>query len=419
MKNNLPGRNDPCHCGSGKKYKNCCLEIDELLGTDCDLFERHNRLITRCKMKLDNEFGAQIKKMRHDLLQHFLQFSSQKELDSQHETLFSDWLWFDLLDSHENSLAYNYLNAARTYLQEPLQECLASFMMSYLSVYEPTEVLEKQLKVKDIFTGQENLVLLKESFDEDIASNPLLLLGRQLHFREGSVFSGMVLIIRNDDGQKNFILAYIDYLKALMKEDKMVNVLKFQTEIIYGVFDHAYHKKVLSLVDLTVYNLTKSEGKSIKEEITSSKIFKFDYQAAKIDWFAMIDHDYPVKIGLSEDYLLACADQIDDIQTLQNFCSKLLPEQEPRIIHSVFLKQRPPEDLLPLWFEIMKDRESERWLHTPHEELDNQTPLEVLKTENGQNQLIQMLARFEDLSGGGKEAMDLIQHMRLRVQQYK
>ena len=24
-----PGRNDPCHCGSGKKYKRCCLATDE------------------------------------------------------------------------------------------------------------------------------------------------------------------------------------------------------------------------------------------------------------------------------------------------------------------------------------------------------------------------------------------------------
>ena len=23
-----PGRNDPCHCGSGKKYKNCCMQKD-------------------------------------------------------------------------------------------------------------------------------------------------------------------------------------------------------------------------------------------------------------------------------------------------------------------------------------------------------------------------------------------------------
>ena len=25
------GRNDPCHCGSGKKYKKCCLQKDEAL----------------------------------------------------------------------------------------------------------------------------------------------------------------------------------------------------------------------------------------------------------------------------------------------------------------------------------------------------------------------------------------------------
>ena len=24
------GRNDPCHCGSGKKYKQCCLAKDEV-----------------------------------------------------------------------------------------------------------------------------------------------------------------------------------------------------------------------------------------------------------------------------------------------------------------------------------------------------------------------------------------------------
>ncbi|MFH1176825.1 MAG: SEC-C metal-binding domain-containing protein [Acidobacteriota bacterium] len=24
-----PGRNEPCHCGSGRKYKHCCLGKDE------------------------------------------------------------------------------------------------------------------------------------------------------------------------------------------------------------------------------------------------------------------------------------------------------------------------------------------------------------------------------------------------------
>jgi tetratricopeptide (TPR) repeat protein len=30
---NKPGRNDPCHCGSGKKYKQCCLGKDEAAAT--------------------------------------------------------------------------------------------------------------------------------------------------------------------------------------------------------------------------------------------------------------------------------------------------------------------------------------------------------------------------------------------------
>ena len=25
----FPNRNDPCPCGSGKKYKNCCMEIEQ------------------------------------------------------------------------------------------------------------------------------------------------------------------------------------------------------------------------------------------------------------------------------------------------------------------------------------------------------------------------------------------------------
>src|SRR6266566_5063254 len=25
-----PGRNEPCHCGSGRKYKHCCLQKDDI-----------------------------------------------------------------------------------------------------------------------------------------------------------------------------------------------------------------------------------------------------------------------------------------------------------------------------------------------------------------------------------------------------
>jgi preprotein translocase subunit SecA len=30
------GRNDPCPCGSGKKYKNCCLDKDMAVGKNTE-----------------------------------------------------------------------------------------------------------------------------------------------------------------------------------------------------------------------------------------------------------------------------------------------------------------------------------------------------------------------------------------------
>ena len=33
---NNPGRNDPCPCGSGKKYKKCCLDWEKTVHIDDD-----------------------------------------------------------------------------------------------------------------------------------------------------------------------------------------------------------------------------------------------------------------------------------------------------------------------------------------------------------------------------------------------
>lgn len=40
----LPGRNDPCHCGSGKKYKRCCLREDERASRRARASGRRSRL---------------------------------------------------------------------------------------------------------------------------------------------------------------------------------------------------------------------------------------------------------------------------------------------------------------------------------------------------------------------------------------
>ena len=43
------GRNDPCHCGSGKKYKRCCIKKDREINskpkTDSNEGTSENKLI--------------------------------------------------------------------------------------------------------------------------------------------------------------------------------------------------------------------------------------------------------------------------------------------------------------------------------------------------------------------------------------
>lgn len=50
------GRNDPCHCGSGRKYKQCCLLKDEA-------FER--AAIQRADRRAKNVIGSVVTVFQH------------------------------------------------------------------------------------------------------------------------------------------------------------------------------------------------------------------------------------------------------------------------------------------------------------------------------------------------------------------
>ncbi|MDO8437788.1 MAG: SEC-C metal-binding domain-containing protein [Nitrosomonadaceae bacterium] len=55
------GRNDPCPCGSGKKYKQCCLKTEQAPGGEDFLWHRIRRVIEGSPAQLlnfaDSHFG--------------------------------------------------------------------------------------------------------------------------------------------------------------------------------------------------------------------------------------------------------------------------------------------------------------------------------------------------------------------------
>ena len=106
---NKIGRNDPCPCGSGKKYKNCCADLAEVIELGSDPWVKASQLMTETKMKLEAFYSSAIKKARRDAAYFFLRYNvDQTNIPPDYEALFSDWLWFDYRFRDGKTLGQDY-----------------------------------------------------------------------------------------------------------------------------------------------------------------------------------------------------------------------------------------------------------------------------------------------------------------------
>lgn len=409
------GRNDPCSCGSGKKFKNCCLALDEGAGTD--LFTRYSQAIASVKLKLDQEYKTEIKKIRKSAQQRFLHYSVSNQMPTEHESLFSDWLWFDMTDNEDNTLALDYLSQHANFMPDALQEYLTALANSYLSIYEPTGNGDGFMELRDIFSDATEQVILKEALEEDIREKPFLLLGRLAALPQGKVFSGMVLATENNAGQENYLVQHLQYMQSLADEKDIVKVLKSHADLLYGIFDHAYHKKHMLINDIRSLNLPdRKTAASIQERLDASDHLSFIYAIEDLRWYKAVNEQGFQRIALGDDYLVSCISSVDHLDCWQDLLGDDFPAlREWQIVNTSFLRQAPPTDLVPIWFNVIRDQETERWLHTPHGELDNKTPLEQLEEAQGREKILEMLDLFASRLEEGHEGRNLIDYMRRRI----
>ncbi len=59
MKNSKINRNDPCHCGSGTKYKKCCLKKDEEISLK-NICKGYNQMTAEFEETLDERTAGEI-----------------------------------------------------------------------------------------------------------------------------------------------------------------------------------------------------------------------------------------------------------------------------------------------------------------------------------------------------------------------
>lgn len=213
------GRNDPCPCGSGKKYKNCCGLLNDITPSFDDPFSHYNQLVASLKVKLDRYFSTDLKRCRQTVKSRFTRFSVNRSIRPEHESIFSDWLWFDLKNDDDISMAGVYWAENQVYMELPLRDCLKALDDSYLSVYRVDSSEGVRLDVTDIFQGSSHQILIKEPLTLKEEDPPMLLLGRLLSLPEVKLFSGMVLMLENNLLEEEFIKEHLDYVKDLYREE--------------------------------------------------------------------------------------------------------------------------------------------------------------------------------------------------------
>ncbi len=408
------GRNDPCPCGSGKKYKNCCGLLSDITPSFDDPFVHYSQMLVSVKLKLDRYFEAEVKKHRQQIRSRFTRFSVNKDLRPEHESVFSDWMWLDFQDNTGISMAADYLEENQDYMEIPLRECLKALDNSYLSVYQITGSDGVKLNVNDTFLDTSYQVIIKEALTLKQEDPEMLLLARMVQLQDVNLFSGMVLMLENDARQKEFIKEHLAYIKDLY-QDEVIDVLKNYGELLYGIFDHAGHKILVNLNDMRIAPLDEDEQKILLDELESSQEYLLQHETEGLSWFKPVEKAAGYsRMIIGQNLVLSCSDVLEDVMRQSGFLNSVLPNKCLQVFNSLMLQAPPDMEYNWLWFTVLKDRECEKWLNTPHRELDGQTPNDILVEEGGKEKIIAMLDEFIN-SISINEEKELLEYMKKRI----
>lgn len=178
------GRNDPCPCGSGKKYKKCCLSQSQVpdnspasqtYAAQARLFEELANFLTR---RFRDEFLTA-------WADYYLAEEGEDlpEPNEDHETVFMPYTLLhwdpDSPDATTNCVdgglvARTFLHERSRRLRDMDREILEILMRQPFSFYEVVSWLpDEDFLMRDLWTGQE-LTVSKLSADEELAPGEIM-----------------------------------------------------------------------------------------------------------------------------------------------------------------------------------------------------------------------------------------------------
>lgn len=417
------GRNDPCLCGSGKKYKRCCL-ITERTETD-----REESIRARLVQELLGFFKKNFSDSLNDAHSIFWgEFELEKYLEMEIVHLadinFWEWIVYDFVidEEHDKTLIDLYMENTRR-LSPDEHRILTMMKNSVISLCEVQEVFpEKGFLLKDLILGGEYDVSEKAATKSlrkwDIFAARLLYVDG-IYIMSGSVYPYPLK-------QKDRILddcreVFADYKKDY-PADTLNDFLKRNSDVFnfywYDLIQNPLPMKFATtsgepfLFSKAIYEINDKEAviNGLKQ------IEGFEQDKNGFGWFDKRNKDGSAtvlgNIEIKGDTLTLECNSKKRLERGKKFILKAALDA---LVHKIDSFQNPMQALKS--YESMPERKteneipmeiqqqlytqfmqkhSEKWLKEKIPALDGKTPLQAVKTDEGRKKVAELLKFFEN-----------------------
>jgi hypothetical protein len=218
------GRNDPCYCGSGKKFKNCHLKIEQQQAKEDRAWESAARFLRRDLLAFAREerfaesFAAGIALFFND----YYTIETAAEMSEPEGLRFFDWFTHDATPDDRPRLIEVYYQEKAEMMDEKERELLEGWLAAEpacaYTLADATGEGKRTLHLENLFDGR--LQLVNDSGGPGRAEPGDVLIARLLPFRDQLRMSGATgyLPASEATGLKPFIDAAWESYQAQQPE---------------------------------------------------------------------------------------------------------------------------------------------------------------------------------------------------------
>lgn len=269
-----PGRNDPCSCGSGLKYKKCCINKQpsnvkvmdfawkNIRKTEGSVVDKH--LLPYITKELP-PIAMQV--AHRDFCEE--DFPKEMDIDLLYNNFFIPWLlfnWvpcddFDIDQFDPNiTIAQNYVIKHKDRLNSIERRFIEEMNLTYYSFYNILDVdLDKGLVVKDVMLGTTHTI--KERLGTHSLKRGSIIFSRILTIDDQSIFVGMAPF----GIPTRYNIDLIDFKKWLVEENdnNELNTKSLRNEFAIDLHDY-YFDIIISGFNMPFPTLLNTDGEPIQ-----------------------------------------------------------------------------------------------------------------------------------------------------------